>query len=196
MLQSTLFQCNDWRMANFNPRRAAGTTQLAPGITVWREIDGYLTNYAGFDMTALIRLHGRRFELDELTITRRDDGEHITGFGMRAIKPPSILRESLEVLATHPPEKAVGKVAFINSEPGVAVAFGTIPTADAAQAKADGPTDNTLRLVGRVYTLAYAVQDRQAKAVSETFGVSVGTANVWIAKAKTAGHIQTEDNNG
>lgn len=183
-------------MAHYQPRSGSGTTDLAPGITVWNEVEGELTNYAGYDMHALIRLHGRRFELDELTIKRRENGAEVTGFGMRSIKPPTILRNSLIVLANYPPEKAVGKAAFINAEPGTAVAFGAIPAADAAQAKADGPTDNTLQLVGRVYTLMYAVQGTPAKDLAEVFDVSVRTAGAWIAKAKTAGYIVTGEDDG
>lgn len=78
-------------MAHYQPRSGSGTTDLAPGITVWNEVEGELTNYAGYDMHALIRLHGRRFELDELTIKRRENGAEVTGFGMRSIKPPTIL---------------------------------------------------------------------------------------------------------
>lgn len=100
------------------------------------------------------------------------------------------------MLANYPPEKAVGKAAFINAEPGTAVAFGAIPAADAAQAKADGPTDNTLQLVGRVYTLMYAVQGTPAKDLAEVFDVSVRTAGAWIAKAKTAGYIVTGEDDG
>jgi hypothetical protein len=157
-------------------------------------VDAELDDYHGYDVQAVIRLRGRRFEMDELTVTRRDDGEQVTGFGLRALKPPAIIRNAVgRSLANFPPDRSDGSVAFISSEPGTAVAYGAVTAADAAAAKSDGPIDSTLRLVGRVYTLAYAVQDRQAKAIAETFGVSARTAGAWISKAKAAGYVAADD---
>lgn len=178
----------------FRPRSSDGTTRLGPDLIVWNVVDAELDDHHGYNVQAVIRLHGRRFEIDELTVIRRQDGEQVTGIGIRALKLSDIVRRAVgRSLANFPPEKAVGKIAFINSESGAAVAYGAITTEDAAAAKRDGPVDSTLRLVGRVYTLAYAVQDRQAKAVADTFGVSMGTANAWIAKAKAAGYIITSE---
>lgn len=180
-------------MAEYTPRTRAGTTELSPGLRVWNEIDGELTNYHGFDLRALIRLHGRRFELDELTVIRRDDGEQITGSGLRHLQPPTIIRSSIKAHANHLPQELSDEIAFLNADPGTAVAFGAIPAEAAVQARSDGPIDSTLRLVGRVYTIAYAVQDRPAKAVAAAFAVSQATANVWIARAKSAGYIAGDD---
>lgn len=176
-------------MAQYKPRTQAGTTELAPGVVVWNEVDGELVNYHGFDIRALIRLHGRRFELDELTVLRGDNGEAITGSGLRNLQPPSIIRNSVKVHTDHLPDKLTSTRAFLNADPGTAVAFGAIPVEAAAKAKADGPVNSTLKLVGRVYAIAHAVQDRPAKAVALAFAVSQATANVWIARAKSAGYI-------
>lgn len=180
-------------MAYYKPRTQAGATELAPGVIVWNEVDGELTNYHGFDIRALIRLHGRRFELDELTVLRRDNGEAVTGFGLRSLQPPSIIRSSVKAHVDHLPETVTSTHAFLNADPGTAVAYGAIPVEAAARAKADGPVDSTLKLVGRVYTIAYAVQDRPAKAVAQAFAVSQATANVWIARSKSAGYIVEAD---
>lgn len=172
------------------PNSAAGQTQISPGLTLWNEVDFSVAGYQGYDVSGVIRLHGKRLELDELTVHRQDDGEQITGFGLRGLQPPAIIRRSLSVLATYPP----GGEALADSATDF-TALGVVRTEDVDAAKAAGPTDTTLSLVGRVYAAAYAAQDRPAKTVAELFAVSPRTAGAWIAKAKAAGHIITEDEN-
>lgn len=160
------------------PREAAGKTTLFEGFDLWNEVEVTLDGYRGFHVRAVVRLHHRRYELDELHVTRLDDGREITGAALREITPPFLVRR---VLRTH-------------REPlwGTS-ALGLFLPEEVEAAKAEGPTQNTIRMAAMVYLAAAAVQDPPARAVREVFAVSPRTAGNWIAKAKAAGFIPEDD---
>lgn len=177
------------------PVTKSGYTDLPPnGPTVWNEVAVRVDNWVGYDVFGLVRLHGRRLELDQLNVVRRSDGEEITGYNLRSISPKPLLFLALQTNWQQPPEKGGQlKERWLDLIDKPAVAGGLYLVDDLAAAKAAGPVDTTLQMVGKVYTVAYAVNDGPAKAVATAFKVSPRTAGNWVAKAKTAGYIATDD---
>lgn len=165
--------------ATHTPIEAAGKTTLFPGFELWNEVEARLTDYHGYDVHALIRLHSQRLEVDELKIIRRPDGEPVTGIGIRDISIPAIVRKSL--LANAPIDREER------------VAFGLLTKAEAEEAKAAGPLDESLRKVAMVYRAAGATQSPPTKAVQDVFDLPARTAGSWIAKAKAKGYIPASE---
>lgn len=183
------------KLSASDPNVDAGYTRLPPhGPTLWNEVSVKSADYAGYDVYGLIRLHGRRLELDELTVVRRADGEQITGYKLRSISPQTLFQLALEASWFKPPE-AGGKILslFDGRWEGPNVGAGMFTRTEVDEAKAAGPVDDTLRMVGKLYTLAYALNDAPAKAVAQTFKVSARTAGNWISKAKQAEYIAADD---
>lgn len=177
------------------PIKSAGTTQIHAEITLWNEVEFRVDGYHDYDVSGLIRLHAKRLELDEFKVSRMRDGKEITGYGLRELQPPTMIRRSLSVLRNYPPD---------DSEPDLdddqtSSIFGSniVTHADIESARTAGPSSReSLFLVSKIYMLAQAIQDRPAKAIQELFGVSPRTAGNWIAKSKAAGFIETGEDNG
>lgn len=166
----------------YTPVPEAGYTALFPGFELPNEVTFVLDGYTGFHVTGVVRMHGHRYELDELHVRRLTDGAEVTGTALREIKPPSIIRQTLRVLAP--------------TDRPTSVAFGLFSPEEVEAAKAAGPTDETIRMVAKTYAAARAVQDAPAKAVQEVFGVSPRTAGNWTAKARAAGYLGEPEEEG
>lgn len=176
----------------------AGYTELPPnGPTLWNEVTVRIGNWVGYDVYGLVKLHGRRLELDKLQIVRRDDGEEITGYNLRSISPKPLIFIALQTNWWNPPEKG-GELrdGWFDRIDKPSIAGGLFLADELAEAKADGPVDDTLRMVGKIYTVAFAINDGPAKTVKEAFKVSPRTAGNWIARAKQAGYIAADDEEG
>lgn len=183
------------KLSASEPNVEAGYTSLPPhGPTLWNEVSVKAADYAGYDVYGLIRLHGRRLELDQLTVVRRTDGEQITGYNLRSISPQTLFQLALEASWFKPPETG-GEILnlFDGRWEGPNAGAGMFTRTEVDDAKAAGPVDDTLRMVGKLYTLAYALNDAPAKAVAQTFKVSARTAGNWISKAKQAGYIAADE---
>lgn len=186
----------DGRMAvmispKYWPVETSGTTQIHPELSLWNEVEFRVDDYQGYNVTGTIRLHGKRLELDELSVHRIDDGREITGYGLRELQPPAMIRQSLWVLLNYPPDGEFFDVEIDDRGVSNIVARGLSTDEELEAAKAAGPSSQQLlKLVSRIYVGAQAVQDRPAKVIQEAFGVSPRTAGNWIAKSKAAGYIE------
>jgi hypothetical protein len=179
LLSSAIGYCEAMVEYIYWPRESAGKTTIFPGFELWNEVDAELDDYHGYDVRALIRLHSERLEVDELKVIRRPDGEPVTGIGIREFSIPALIRKSLSANAPDMPEQRI--------------AFGLLTKAEAEDAKAAGPTDDSLRKVAMVYRAALATQSPPTKAVQDVFDLAARTAGSWIAKAKAKGYIPEAD---
>lgn len=143
-----------------------------------------LTDYHGYDVRAVVVYDGERLVVDSLTVTRRPDGEPVTGEALRRITIQSMLRDNLRAAT-----QIRGGVGSELPEGTVARAQGLISKDHADQLREAGPTSDTLAWVARIYRAADVVGDPPTKAVRETFGVSQSTAGNWIGRARSAGLI-------
>ncbi|NVM97673.1 hypothetical protein [Arthrobacter sp. SDTb3-6] len=160
------------------PRTESGKTELFPGFDLWNEVTHRLVDYHGYDLEAVVRLVNERYEISTLTVRQRPGGDAITGIGLRGIKPAAIVRNTMIANA--------GLVLWPR------FAFGLLTPAEAAAAKAAGPTMESLQAVARIYRSADAVQEPPTKAVQNIFELPARTAGAWIAKAKAEGLIPRE----
>ena len=133
------------------------------------------------DVTAVLVLDGRRYSVQELRITRREDGPPITGELIRRIPVKAIIRGSVSDSAEL-------------REPGREVTFAEftrileVDDPDAARRMVTGgPTDEMLLWVARIYVMAELAGDPPAKAVKENLDIPMPTANNWIRRAKDRG---------
>jgi hypothetical protein len=131
------------------------------------------------DIVATMVLEGRRYVVQELRITRQNEGEPITSELIRKIPVQRLIRglvsDAVELWILQPsPEGtrnyAISLVELSEDERGRLVAA--------------GPTDETLLWVARIYVMAELAGDPPAKSVRETFGVPTSTASYWIKRAR------------
>jgi hypothetical protein len=117
--------------------------------------------------------------VQELRITRQNEGEPITSELIRKIPVQRLIRglvsDAVELWILQPsPEGtrnyAISLVELSEDERGRLVAA--------------GPTDETLLWVARIYVMAELAGDPPAKSVRETFGVPTSTASYWIKRAR------------
>ncbi len=116
-----------------------------------------------------------RYEVAAVTVSRLGDGE-VTGLALRQVPVAGILRQ--------------GVVAVVFADDPAR--FEPSPRALGAQ----GPTDETLRLVARVYRLATLLGDPPAQRVAEALGVSRSTASNWAIRARDRGLLTVQDPRG
>ena len=116
-----------------------------------------------------------RYEVAAVTVSRRSDGE-VTGLALRQVPVAALLRQG------------VVDVLF----PGDPARYEPAPNVLAAQ----GPTDDTLRMVARVYRLATLLGDPPAQRVAEALAVSRSTASNWAIRARDRGLLTLQDPRG
>ena len=64
-----------------------------------------------------------------------------------------------------------------------------VSPAEVARARAEGPTDESLRLVAHIHQTAAAIGDSPVKAVVNSIGISRPTATRWVRKAREKGFL-------
>jgi hypothetical protein len=145
------------------------------------------------DIAAVLVLDGRRYVVEELRITRQDDGPPITSELIRKIPVHAIIRSTASLAVELRPARAFDgrpdlQLAVLRA--GIedmivrTVEDLALSPDDRKRLVAAGPTDETLLWVARVYILAELAGDPPAKVVRETFGVPTSTAGYWIRRAK------------
>src|ERR1035437_6246165 len=131
------------------------------------------------DILAAMVLEGRRYVVQELTITRRDGGPPITSELLRGVPVHSLLRGSVSAaLQLRIPEP--GPEGTTTHTMGLFV----LPQRERRRLVKAGPTDETLLWVARVYIFAELSGDPPAKHVKDVFKVPTSTAGYWIRRAK------------
>jgi len=127
---------------------------------------------AGADLPCDVEL---RAELDETVGTyvvsevrcsRRRGGAEVTGEAIRAVPVERILRAG-----------------------AIQVNRLFTPTRNIEEIRAQGPTDENLRLVARIYRLAHLVRDTPTTAVSKALRVPYPTAARWVRQARQRGFL-------
>ena len=118
-----------------------------------------------------------RYEVAAVTVSRLGDDE-VTGLALRQIPVAGILRQ--------------GVAEVVLNQSGAMHHLDPHPRNLAAQ----GPTDETIRAVARIYRLATLLGDPPAQRVAETLGVSRGTASNWAIRARDRGLLTVQDPRG
>jgi hypothetical protein len=160
--------------------------EISPGLVMFEYGTTVMRNYKGYDLRARVVYDGRRFHVDELTVSRRDGGPPVTGEALREIAVQAIVRDALKT----------SNALYIGRDIPVGTkisALGMIETAEAERLREAGPVRETLEWVARVYLSAEAIGERPTKAVRQTFGISQTTAGAWIGRARAAGLIAEVD---
>ena len=160
-----------------------------PGVVINRSARVELVDYRDYDIDAQVVVsESGQAEVMALTVKRRDGGPSVTGAALRSIPVQSIIWQfaKLEI------QLAMGFGAGVERS-----ALGLIPTKDVERLKKQGPVNETLEAVAKVYRLAEFVGDAPTKSIEECFGISRSTAGAWIGRARSASlipaPIQSED---
>ena len=113
------------------------------------------------DVALTAELRKGRYEVVALTCTRRPNGPEITSELIRTVPVGAVLRRG-----------ALDAYKLFS------------PGANPVRLRAEGPTDDTLRVVARVYRMAVVVRDDPTRAVASTFDVPRPTASRWVQMAR------------
>lgn len=158
--------------------------EVADGVRVFEHGTVTLTDYHGYDVTAVVVYDGERLVVDSLKVSRRSDGEPVTGEALRKITVQAVLRDNLRAAT----RISGGRGSEI--PPGTPARGQQMLTEETAERlRLTGPEPETLEWVARIYRAADVVGDPPTKAVRETFGISQSTAGNWIGRARAAGLI-------
>jgi hypothetical protein len=117
-----------------------------------------------------IALDGEHLVCEAMTCRRRDDGEPVTGEGVRQVPVARFLSYA-----------ASGVVRI--AETGETV--GTRPPPDPA----GGPTDEALTYVSRLYAFAVLCGLAPTKVVADNIGLPKSTAGYWVSQARKRGFL-------
>jgi hypothetical protein len=107
------------------------------------------------------------YVVTEVRCSRRSRGPEVTSEGIRAIPVARILH-----------------VAALDVNKGV---FG--PWSDRDTLRAQGPTDESLRVTAQIYRMAHVVRDNPTAAVSSALGLPKPTASRWVQMARKRGFL-------
>lgn len=157
--------------------------EVADGVHV-AEGTVKLTDYHGFDVSAVVAYDGERLVVDSLTVTRRAGGEPVTGEALRKITIQAMLRDNLRAAT-----RIRGGHGSQLPEGTPVRGFQMITEEEVERLRQAGPAAETLAWVARIYRAADAIGDPPTKAVREAFGISQSTAGNWIGRARSAGLI-------
>jgi hypothetical protein len=108
-----------------------------------------------------------RYVVSEVRCTRRPRGPEITGELVRRIRVADILLAG-----------ALAANKFLAGPPG-----------NPAALRAQGPTEESLRVAARVYRMAHLVRDNPTGAVASAIGLPHSTAARWVQQARQAGFL-------
>jgi hypothetical protein len=125
-----------------------------------------------------IALRRGRYECVSLTCQAKRGGALVTGDGIRKIPVLRLVG------------MAAARVLSPSPVPGKSLTISQLVDASAAK---DGPTDDALALVARVYTTAYVCQYEPTKAVMESLRLSRPTAGRWVMQARERGLLGPTD---
>lgn len=125
------------------------------------------------NLSAELVLRGSRYVIRKLIAWQRDDGAAVTGEALRAIPVQTLVR---------------GAVAdWVRLRANGEETDAALPQEDRKRLTDDGPTDETLTWVARIYLTAELTSDPPAKAVKEALSIPTSTAGYWIRRAKDKG---------
>jgi len=141
----------------------------------------------GADVAAVLLLEGQRYVVQELRITRQDDGAPITSELIRGIRVQSLIpvavRESVELRIAEPSPKGTDR----HRVTGV-----VLTPKERRRIVSAGPTDETLLWVARIYVMAELAGEPPAKSVKENLDIPMPTAGNWIRRAKDRGILKQQ----
>jgi hypothetical protein len=143
---------------------------LAPGLMVPTSVavEHSEAQELPYNVRFLAVLRDRRFEIERLTVTPKQDGEPVTTEGLRQLPLARLVRA------------AVGSLMRGETGPGQRVSF----PADVPPVPRGGPDEAVLQHVAAVYRLAHACHEPETKAVASRFGIPASTASKWVMKAR------------
>ena len=127
------------------------------------------------DYSANIVLDGRRYVIDDLHIRRRPGGPAITSELIRKIPVHHIMRRAVVDETEYRENGQVSQIRLTDS--------------DLKRIVGNGPIDETLQWVARLYISGELAGIAPAKNVSSILEIPMPTANNWIRRAKDRGFL-------
>jgi len=164
----------------------AGDTldEVAPGLLVPHRITATVTGIPPYDLELVIEFVDGRFACTSLTARRSEDGESITGDGIRKIPVAAYVSAAVREAARRVDTRSRDEVL-------------SVPVSqDARSYSKRGPVDDTLREVAAVYRLAYVLGEAPLKSVVSAFDVPRSTASRWVAAARDKEFLGASEGRG
>jgi hypothetical protein len=131
---------------------------------------------------------GHRVRCANLTCLQRSGGPPVTAEGMTRMPVAELVFLVANWWARERPRMRAEMDAFITGRPAAVGAGDLVPPMPPGR---QGPSDDHLRALGLIYTLAYACGGSPRREVMLEMSLSRTTANRWISAARERGWIQT-----
>jgi len=136
---------------------------------------------------------GGRLVARSVKVHQRVGGPPVTGEAIRSIPVATMVRAAAGgILVEHPDEEG----SSIKLLSPIGLMGGVVPEAYLPRLRQNGPTDETLQWVARVYRVALLLSDPPTKAVEALFEVPRSTAGRWVAAARRRGFLGRSEGAG
>ena len=158
---------------------AGAWKRLAPGIGVRSPVQVVATDCAGYDVELAVEVVAGRFMATSVLVRQREGGPPVTSEGIRSIP---VARLTKLAVAAH--------VMQVEEKDGVTTWTPMRMTDETAKRfRGEGPTDEALGWVARLYRLALLLGDPPVTAVEHGLGLPRSTAGRWVALARQRGFL-------
>lgn len=148
---------------NYAIRQTGRTAKTPEGYPVPTRIEATAKGpEVAYDLTITVELIDGRYEVASMTAARKPGGPEVTADGLRGIPVAKLARGIVHS------SQALGLLGI-------------------RRRRFDGPTDEALQAVARVYRAAHMRREPPTAAVAKAIGRPRSTASVWIAKAREQG---------
>jgi hypothetical protein len=152
---------------------------LGDGLRIHADVQVAVREWS-HDVDLAIVVADGRLVADNVRVSRREGGDPVTSEALRSIPVARLVRA------------ASGAVRHVREEyPGGGMSLGPAwpNEEEGAYVAKHGLDDDTLRIVARVYRVAYLLGDAPTKRVETLFNLPRSTASRWIATARQRGYL-------
>jgi hypothetical protein len=152
---------------------------LGDGLRIHADVRVMVRGWS-HDVDLAVVVADGRLVADRVRVSRREGGDPVTSEALRNIPVARLVHA------------AVGAVRHVREEyPGGGLSLGPAwpSKEEGAYVAKHGLDDDSLRIVARVYRVAYLIGDPPTKQVERLFSLPRSTAGRWIAAARQRGYL-------
>lgn len=143
--------------------------EFGPGFSMPVSLRIRVSDWNGYDLDIEVELEDRRYRCKTLTMRHCGEETDLPGGELPDVPVSAMISRGVRTYAADAWVMKSGSI--------------------------EGPTEENLQVVARLYTLATALGDPPRKAVESQFDIPTWTAARWIARARDAGYL-TESSSG
>jgi hypothetical protein len=160
---------------------AAGQAEVFPGVVIWKATEFRGTSSTGHDFEARVELREGRLGIVEFRQRGADPLRPVDAVSLREVPVAHLVRHAFM------PVRAANMSGSAAFDPHLGM--GVTNAGELQRLAQDGSTDETLRMVAKLYTVAFVMREKPVQVVSKAFRIAPTTARSWVTRARAKGHL-------